>query len=52
MSQQLQKTNFEIWQKRQLIYSLDRHIARNKIENSELLFKIEIIQDEIKELEE
>ena len=48
MSQQLQ--SLEIQQKQQLIYSLSRDVARNEIENTNLLFKIGIIQDEIKQL--
>lgn len=50
MSQELQRTNWEIQQKQQLNYSLDRDISRNESENNSWRFKIEILEDEIKEL--
>ena len=50
MNQQLLKTKFEIQQKQQLIYSLNRDIVRNESENESLRFKIEILEDEIREL--
>ncbi len=49
MSHQIQ--DFEILTKQHLIYSLERDISRNEVENNSLRFKIEILQDEIKELQ-
>ena len=51
MNQQQKIINWEIQQKQHLIYSLERDIERNESYNAGLRFKIEILQDEIRELQ-